>query len=354
MSRRATPFDVDTRKAVARRAHLRYVQPSGPGYVRIRRGRSFAYRDAAGRPASQSAAERIRALVLPPAWTDIWICRHPRGHLQATGRDARGRTQYRYHADWTRAVAELKFERMAIFARNLPAIRRRVRRDLSRPGLPREKVLAAVVRLLEQTLIRVGNEEYARENGSFGLTTIRKRHVESTGGSFRLSFQGKSRVRHAVEIRPGPLADVIRECLQVPGRDLFQYVDATGAVRDVKAGEVNAYLAEIGGENCTAKDFRTWGATVLMYRELLRGEPASSMADIKRTVRTALAAVAEALRNTVAVCRKSYVHPRVIDAYVIGQRAVRLASRLRRRAAFGQGALSVLEVRTLRLLEGRA
>lgn len=321
------------------------------GYARVRRGQSFRFVDAAGRPASPTVCERIRGLVLPPAWTDVWICRDPRGHLQATGRDARGRTQYRYHADWTRAVAALKFEHMTAFARSLPAMRRRLRRDLSRAGLPRERVLAAVVGLLQHSLIRVGNDEYARDNGSFGLTTIRKRHVARAPYGVRLCFRGKSGVRHEVTVGPGALAVVIQACLKLPGRDLFQYRDVTGAVRDVKAADVNAYLAELGGEGCTAKDFRTWAATVLMHGELLLLPAAPSKAGSARHVRAALGVVADALRNTIAVCRKAYVHPRVIDAYTSGKAGFAVRRGRLRGAALGRTSLSALESRTLDLLE---
>ncbi|MEO8223682.1 MAG: DNA topoisomerase IB [Gammaproteobacteria bacterium] len=343
-------------KQIAQRARLRYVQPSVAGYTRIRRGQGFTFVDAAGRPASATTSERIMGLVLPPAWTDVWICRDPRGHLQATGRDARGRTQYRYHAAWTRTVNALKFARMTTFARSLPAMRRRLRRDLSRPGLPRERVLAAVVLLLEYSLIRVGNEEYARENRSFGLTTIRKSHVVHAANGVALNFRGKSGVRHEVMVGPRALVVVIKACLKLSGRDLFQYRDATGAVRDVKAADVNAYLAEVGGEGCTAKDFRTWAATVLMHRELLSLPPAPSKAGLPkaalaRNVRAALSVVADALRNTIAVCRKAYVHPGVIDAYATGQAGFAAPRGRPGGPAFGRISLSAPENRTLELLE---
>ncbi|MEO8223579.1 MAG: DNA topoisomerase IB [Gammaproteobacteria bacterium] len=356
MSRPLPPLTGPSGKQIARRAGLRYVQRSGAGYARVRRGQAFTYLDTRGRPAGPTATGRIRGLVLPPAWTDVWICRDPQGHLQATGRDARGRTQYRYHAEWTRAVAALKFERMTAFARSLPAMRRRLRRDLSRPGLPRERVVAAVVGLLQHSLIRVGNDEYARDNGSFGLTTIRKRHVVRGATEVSLRFRGKSGVRHEVTVGPGTLVAVIAACLKLPGRDLFQYRDATGTVRDVKAADVNAYLAELGGEGCTAKDFRTWAATVLMHGELLSLPAAPSRAllskaALARNVRAALGVVADALRNTIAVCRKAYVHPRVIDAYTRGQAGFAARRGRVRGPALGRASLSALERRTLDLLE---
>ena len=261
---------------------------------------------------------RIRALVIPPAWTDVWICPDPRGHLQATGRDARGRKQYRYHPRWREVRDEDKYGRLHEFGRVLPSIRRRIARDLRRPGLPREKVLAAVVKLLETTFIRVGNEEYARQNRSFGLTTMRDGHVRVSGSSVRFLFRGKSGVEHELALDDRRLARIVRQCRDLPGQQLFQYRDANGAVVDIGSGDVNAYLREVTGTDFTSKDFRTWAGTVLAAKLLCACEPCRSATAAKKTVAGAIDEVAKRLGNTRAVCRKCYVHPAVIDAYLDG------------------------------------
>jgi DNA topoisomerase-1 len=261
---------------------------------------------------------RIRALVIPPAWTDVWICPDPRGHLQATGRDARGRKQYRYHPRWREVRDEDKYGRLHEFGRVLPSIRRRVARDLGRPGLPREKVLAAVVKLLETTFIRVGNDEYARQNRSFGLTTMRDAHVRVSGSTVRFLFRGKSGVAHELELDDRRLARIVKQCRDLPGQDLFQYVDGSGAVVDVGSGDVNAYLKELTGTDFTSKDFRTWAGTVLAAKLLCSCGPSPSATAAKRTIAGAIDEVARRLGNTRAVCRKCYVHPSVIDAYLDG------------------------------------
>jgi DNA topoisomerase I len=305
---------------VARHAGLRYTSDDDPGIRRVRRGRGFSYIGPDGKVIrDRETLARTRALAVPPAWTDVWICRFPNGHLQATGRDARGRKQHRYHARWRATRDESKFDRMIEFAVALSAIRERTDSDLARPGLPREKVLAAVVRLLELTLIRVGNDEYARLNRSFGLTTLRDRHARIEGTKIRFRFRGKSGQQHEVGLRDRRLATVVKRCQELPGQELFQYVDDDGQLRDVASDDVNTYLREIGGGDFTAKDFRTWAGTVLAYRALRALEPASSATDAKRKVVAAMRETAGRLGNTPAVARNSYVHPAVVEAYMDGR-----------------------------------
>jgi DNA topoisomerase-1 len=305
--------------ASAKVAGLRYTPDDRPGIRRIRCGKGFRYLDPDGRPVRDAETlGRIRSLAIPPAWTGVWICPHSNGHLQATGRDARGRKQYRYHPRWRAVRDETKYDRLIAFGLALPRIRARVEADLSRPGLPRPKVLATVVRLLETTLIRVGNEEYARENGSFGLTTLRNRHVQVNGTTVQFAFRGKSGVRHRIDVNDRRLARVVRRCRDLPGQLLFQYQDEDGTLRGVDSEDVNEYLREVAGEEFTAKDFRTWGGTVLATPALLAFEAAGSEAQARRNVAAAIEAVAHRLGNTAAVCRKCYVHPAVIDAYLDG------------------------------------
>jgi DNA topoisomerase I len=308
----------DPREA-ARSAGLRYSSDTQPGLRRRRSGRGFAYVDSDGAAVSDPEVKgRIKALAIPPAWTDVWICRWPNGHIQATGRDARGRKQHRYHARWHEARDESKFDRMVSFAGALPAIRERTDADLARPGLPREKVLAAVVRLLEMTLIRVGNDEYARLNNSFGLTTLRDRHARIEGSRVRFRFRGKGGQPHEVGLRDRRLATVVRRCQELPGQELFQYVDEDGTVMDVASDDVNVYLREIAGADFSAKDFRTWAGTVLAYRALRALQPADTLTDARRNVVAAIRETAGRLGNTPAVARKSYVHPAVLEAYMNG------------------------------------
>jgi DNA topoisomerase I len=258
---------------------------------------------------------RIRKLAIPPAWTDVWICPSPKGHLQATGRDARGRKQYRYHARWREVRDETKYDRMVAFGEALPAIRAQTGRDLALPGLPRARVLATVVQLLEKTLIRVGNDEYARDNQSFGLTTMRDRHVEVNGSTVRFAFRGKGGKRYAIDLRSRRLAAIVKRCRDLPGYELFQYVDEDGTRQVIDSSDVNQYLREIAGEDFTAKDFRTWAGTVLAARAL--GElPSETTADARKNLVKAIEAVAGVLGNTKSVCRKCYIHPAVIDAYL--------------------------------------
>jgi DNA topoisomerase I len=298
-------------------AGLRYVRDTGPGIRRKRIGKGFRYEDEAGRVVRDpEVLARIRGLAVPPAWTDVWICPSPNGHVQATGRDARGRKQYRYHERWREVRDENKFERLAQFAKALPDMRKRVAQDLKLTGLPRRKVLATIVRLLEQTFIRIGNEEYARENKSFGLTTLKNRHVKVKGARARFQFRGKSGRQHEVDITDSRMAKVIAKCQDLPGQDLFQYVDEDGEVQDVTSQDVNDYLREIAGEDFTAKDFRTWGGTVLTAIALSRQETFQTKKQAKSNIKTAICAVAELLGNTPAVCRKCYVHPMIVEAYL--------------------------------------
>lgn len=303
----------------AAEAGLRHVCDDEPGIKRIRSGRGFRYVKSSGRPVRDGATlDRIKALAIPPAWQDVWICLDARGHLQATGRDARGRKQYRYHPRWREVRDETKYNRMLVFADALPAIRRTTAEHIALPGLPRRKVLAAVVQLLEKTLIRVGNDEYAKKNGSFGLTTMRDRHAKIAGSKVRFEFRGKSGVRHSVEIADRTLAKIVRECRDIPGYELFQYVDDDGERQTIDSGDVNDYLKEITGEEFTAKDFRTWAGTVLAAMALREFEKFDSEAQAKKNVVRAIERVAAQLGNTPTVCRKCYVHPEVIDSYLDG------------------------------------
>jgi len=305
--------------AAARAAGLRYVTDSAPGYRRMGQGDSVRYVDADGAAVQDEAVlARIRSLVIPPAWTDVWICAQPNGHLQATGRDARGRKQYRYHARWRAVRDEAKYGRMASFGAALPSIRRAVDEALRLPGLPREKALATVVYLLEATLMRIGNEEYARENKSFGLTTLRNRHVRIAGSAVEFKYRGKSGVSHAVRISDRRLARIIQRMRDLPGQDLFQYVDEEGIACAIGSADVNDYLRSICGEDYTAKDFRTWAGTVLAALALREVAEFASEAEAKRNIVQAIQGVAERLGNTPAVCRKCYVHPGVLDAYLGG------------------------------------
>lgn len=306
-------------------AGLTYVHDGEPGFSRVPDGEAFRYLWPDGRPVTDAARlARFTALGIPPAWREVWICARPDGHLQATGRDARGRKQYRYHPRWRAVRDETKYERTLAFAEALPALRERVARDLARPGLPREKVLAAVVRLLETTHIRVGNEEYARDNKSFGLTTMLDRHVRVEGGQIRFAFRGKSGIRHRVALSDRRLARIVQRCRDLPGQQLFQYLDEGGAVQDVGSADVNAYLRETTGQPFTAKDFRTWAGTVWAASLLRAMPPAASEREARRQLGRAIEAVAERLGNTPAICRKCYVHPAVVEAHLSGALRERL------------------------------
>lgn len=303
----------------ARAAGLRYTHDDKPGLTRRPADNGFAYFDTHGAPITDEATlTRIRKLGIPPAYEDVWICPQANGHLQATGRDARGRKQYRYHADWRAVRDDTKYGRMIAFGEALPALRARLDTDLARHGLPREKVLAAVVRLLEETHIRVGNEEYARENQSFGLTTLHNSHVDVSGTTAHFHFRGKSGKDHAIDLRDPKLASIIRRCRELPGDELFEYLDDNGQPRTIDSSDVNDYLHDATGAPFTAKDFRTWAGTVLAARTLAACEPCASVSHGKRNITQAIKEVASHLGNTPAVCRKCYVHPAVFDAYTTG------------------------------------
>jgi len=301
----------------AQAAGLRYVSDMQPGIRRQRAGRGFCYRGVDGTPIrDREVLHRIQALVIPPAWTEVWICPRPDGHIQATGRDARGRKQYRYHPRWRAVRDGTKYERMIAFGEALPQLRARVEQDMARAGLSREKVLAAVVRLLETTLIRVGNVAYARDNGSFGLTTLRDRHVQIAGATVQIQFRGKSGKHHTVRITDRRLATIVKRCQELPGYELFQYIDAEGQRQSVDSADVNAYLRQATGQDFTAKDVRTWAGTVLAACELWDAGVSASQTQAKQRLVQAIDAVAKRLGNTRAVCRKCYVHPTVLDAYL--------------------------------------
>jgi DNA topoisomerase-1 len=303
----------------AKAAGLRYVSDDKPGIRRKCRGDMFYYLDQYGRRINdQNELQRIKSLGIPPAWIDVWICPQPNGHIQATGRDAKGRKQYRYHPRWRATRDETKYDRMIAFGRALPEIRARVDHDLRRHDLSREKVLATVVRLLETTLIRVGNEEYAKANQSYGLTTMRNRHVDVKGATVRFHFRGKSGIDHRIDINDRRLANIVKRCKELPGAELFQYLDDEGQRQTIDSGDVNAYLHEITGDDFTAKDFRTWAGTLLAAMALQEFEAFDSETQAKKNIVRAIERVAERLGNTPSVCRKCYVHPAVLDAYLEG------------------------------------
>ncbi len=306
--------------AVARQAGLRHVSDEGPGISRETIRGKFAYRDAEGqRVTDEAILQRIRALSIPPAWTDVWICPRVNGHIQATGRDARGRKQYRYHVRWRVVRDAAKYDRMVAFGEALPALRTQLEADLARRGFPRDKVLAIIVRLLQETMIRIGNESYARENCSFGLTTLRRRHVRVAGSAVEFRFRGKSGVAHAIRLSDRRLARIIGRMRELPGQELFQYQDEEGTLHSVDSADVNDYLRQLCGEDFTAKDFRTWYGTVLAAQVLQACGPAENQAQAKKEVTQAIESVAARLGNTPAICRKCYVHPALVEAYLNGQ-----------------------------------
>jgi DNA topoisomerase IB len=329
----------DPSRAAASGAGLRYVSDTQPGLRRRRAGKGFAYADTDGAPVRDAEVlARVRALAIPPAWTDVWICPHPRGHIQATGRDARGRKQYRYHARWAEQRGHGKFGRIVAFGDALPRLRRRLRRDLALPGFPQNKVLAIVVAVMADTLVRVGNRDYARSNRSYGLTTLRNHHVRFVrGGRARLKFRGKGGQAHDIAIDDARLVKLVRHCQQLPGQSLFQYRGDDGDVRPVDSGQVNDYLREAMGEAFTAKDFRTWGATLEAFRRLAAttlpyrsaGDHAPSERALKGLENAVIKEVAQALGNTPAVCRRAYIDPRVFEGWRDG--------RLQRAAASAAG-----------------
>ena len=300
-------------------AGLRYVSDAAPGIRRRRAGKGFVFLDAGGRPIrNQDIVKRIRSLAIPPAWTDVWISPIPEGHLQASGRDSRGRKQYRYHNRWREVRDETKFNRMVAFGNALSAIRERVEQDLKKTGLNKEKVLATVVFLLEKALIRVGNDEYVKSNKSFGLTTLRNHHVEVNGFTLRFRFRGKGGKQHTVSVSDRRIARVVKQCQEIPGHELFQYEDEEGKCQPISSNDVNDYLREITGLDFTAKDFRTWAGTLLAAVTLEQFDPPRSQTQGKRSVTQAITYVSERLGNTPAICRKCYIHPEVIESYFDG------------------------------------
>jgi DNA topoisomerase-1 len=303
----------------AHAAGLRYVYDTKPGITRHRSGKTFRYTGPDGKPVRDAETlARIKSIVIPPAWNDVWISPTANGHLQATGRDARGRKQYRYHPRWRAVRDEAKYGRMLVFGRVLPKIRAQVDHDLALPGLPRRRVVAAVVRLLEKTLARVGNEEYARDNKSFGLTTLRNRHTRVNGSRITFDFRGKHGIDHHVDLADRRLANIVKRCRELPGQHLFQFTDQDGTRHAIGSDDVNAYLHEVSGEDITAKDFRTWAATNLAAMALRELERFDSAAKNKKNVVQAVEAVAGLLGNTPSVCRKCYIHPAIFDGYLDG------------------------------------
>ncbi len=311
--------DIAPSLAAAKEAGLRYVSDIIPGIRRKRAGEHFSYSYPDGKIIrDEEVLARIRGLGIPPAWTNVWICPNPRGHIQATGRDAKGRKQYRYHNEWRKIRDETKYDRMLLFGKALSTIRVQVEHDLSLRGLPREKVLATLVRLLDTTSIRVGNEEYARENGSFGLTTMHDEHVQVEGSKLHFHFRGKSGKEHAIDVRDPQLARIVKKCLDLPGQELFQYIGENQHVHVVESSDVNHYLKQISNQEFTAKDFRTWAGTVTATCALQDLGEYETQTQAKKNVVRAIEAASKQLGNTPAICRKSYVHPEVIDAYLHG------------------------------------
>jgi DNA topoisomerase-1 len=322
----------------AAEADLRYVNDGTPGIARLstKDEKKFLCRYPDGKPVRDAATlDRIRKLAIPPAYRDVWICLDPDGHLQATGKDARGRRQYRYHPRWREVRDEAKFGHMMVFAKVLPEIRRRVDADLSRPGLPREKVLAAIVRLLETTLMRVGNEEYAQTNKSFGITTLRNRHVKVKGRSITLDFRGKHGITHHIDLEDARLARIVARCQHLPGQELFQFVDDAEVTHAVGSSDVNRYLQEISGADVTAKDFRTWAGTNLAALALQELAAATDPLPPKKSVLRAVEAVSKLLGNTPAICRKCYIHPAIFEGYLDGSLLQTLKTRATEELAQG-------------------
>ena len=346
-------FQLNDPEVSAEEAGLRYMTDDGPGVTRRKVGKRFQYFGTDGRRITDP--DRVAwfdRLAIPPAWTEVWISPIKRGHIQATGRDARGRKQYRYHPRWREVRDEAKYGRLVEFARALPRIRRRTEQDLRRRGLPREKVLALVVRLLEETLIRVGNEEYVRENKSFGLSTLRDRHVTVKGERLRFRFRGKAGKDHEIGLRDRRLARLVKQCQEIPGQELFQYYDADGNRVDVTSGDVNTYLREVSGDDFTAKDFRTWAGTVAAAMALQEFLEVDDDAGRKKAVVAAIERVAERLGNTPTVCRACYVHPEVVERYLDGTMVDAL---MRQATGIGRGAhaLKAEEAAVLGLLQAR-
>ena len=350
----ARELDSGDPQAAADAAGLRYVSDRQPGITRRRAGKGFSFRAANGkRIKDKSKIKRLKALAIPPAWTEVWICPDPLGHLQATGRDARGRKQYRYHQRWRQVRDAAKFDRLLSFGRALPMIRQAVSERLRGEPLERESVLAAVVRLLETTLIRVGNEEYARQNKSYGLTTLRERHVEVAGNELRLNFRGKGGKKHDVSLKDRRAARVIKALQDLPGQELFQYLDKDGQRQRIESDDVNAFLKDVAGDDFTAKDFRTWAATVLAAWALNEFQEIDSEAVAQRNIVNAVERVAKQLGNTPTVCRQSYIHPEVLNAYMDGTLIGALQQRITKRLRTELDGLEPEELAVLLLLRDR-
>ena len=341
-------------KAAAKAAKLHYVSDRKPGIRRERTDDGFTFFQPDGSAITDEAEiARIKKLAIPPAYTDVWICRDPQGHLQATGRDARGRKQYRYHPKWRVVRDEAKYGHMLVFGRVLPTIRAQVEKDLALQGLPRRRVLAAVVKLLEKTLARVGNEEYARDNKSFGLTTLRNRHTRVKGSRITFDFRGKHGIDHHVDLQDRRLANIVTRCRELPGQQLFQYIDADGERHSIGSDDVNDYLREVSGEDITAKDFRTWAATNLAAMALRELERFDSEAKNKKNVVHAVEAVAGLLGNTPSVCRKCYIHPAIFDGYLDGSLVEGLKARADEALDDAQSGLTAEEVAVTAFLSRR-
>jgi DNA topoisomerase-1 len=341
-------------REAAEQAGLRYVSDEAPGIRRKRAGKGFTYVDRNGTTVrDQATLARIRSLVIPPAWTDVWICPHKDGHLQATGRDAKGRKQYKYHPQFRDVRESAKFEHMMEFARLLPGIRAKIAEHMSLRGLPREKVLATTVHLLERTLIRVGNDDYAKQNDSYGLTTLRDRHVYVNGSELRFQFKGKSGKVWRLAVKDRRVAKIVKACQELPGQELLQYIDDAGQRQDVTSGDVNAYLREITGQDITAKDFRTWAGTVLAAVALREFEAFDSGAKAKKNVRAAIERVASRLGNTPTICRKCYVHPDIVDAYLGGSLLLEIRDEVEAELRHDLDTLTAEEAAVLALLQKR-
>ena len=336
----------------AERAGLNYVHDDTPGITRRRAGKGFSYKDATGKTNNeQRVRERINALAIPPAYSDVWICPDSNGHIQATGLDDKGRKQYRYHPRWSEVRDEAKFTRLIAFAHALPAIRERTNADLRGRSLSREKVLAAIVQLLEKTAIRVGNEEYARQNETYGLTTMENRHVEVEGKTVHFEFTGKSHKDHEIDLKDAKLAKIVEQLQDLPGQSLFQYQDEDGAIHNITSGDVNEYLHEIAGDHFTAKDFRTWAGTVAASLALQEFEQFSDKGTAAQNVVDAVKTVAEKLGNTPAVCRKSYIHPAVIESYFDGDMLESLQQKVEEELSGDLSGLKPEEAAVLGLLQ---
>lgn len=344
----ATADPVESAEALG----LEYVTDEGAGIRREKQGDNFCYKDPAGQLIQDPAEiKRIEALGIPPAWEHVWICPNPYGHLQATGRDAKGRKQYRYHTQWRSFRDQTKFTRMIAFSEAIPQIRQQLAHDLALPGLPRQKVLATVVQLMELTRIRVGNEEYAKTNKSFGLTTMRDRHVEVSGSTIHFKFRGKSGVEHDIELHDRRLAKIVKRCQDIPGQELFQYIDEAGQRQAINSSDVNAYLREITGQDFTAKDFRTWAGTVLAARELHAIGACESATAVKRAIVQAIKTVAQHLGNRPATCRKYYVHPAILEAFELGSLFEVMATQLQQELEEPTSALRCEEQAVVLLLK---